>query len=306
MSTTLTPATFAAELPEITRADIARFVKEGRRRRAEETDKLFRSAGRSIVRLGRAVMALPRRFWAAPPGRCVTAINLHGDRSHDHRTCTLISGNGLARRSATDGRCASFGELTSARSTTWPLAGQTCPRSRAGTPAAPPDRTATSSRQPRDRRSSRHEAPCHLQGGGALSRSSPLLDEPVPPSMGQYSKPHTKAWAAKIASFDGFVFVTPEYNHGISGALKNAIDFLYAEWNNKAAGFVGYGSAGGARAVEQLRLVMGELRWPTCAQQVHALALHRLRELHRRSSRTRTTRSRWTPCSTRSSPGAGR
>lgn len=87
----------------------------------------------------------------------------------------------------------------------------------------------------------------------------PLLDEPVPPSMGQYSKEHTKQWAAKIASFDGFVFVTPEYNHGTSAALKNAIDFLFAEWNNKAAGFVGYGSAGGARAVESLRLVMGEL-----------------------------------------------
>ena len=78
--------------------------------------------------------------------------------------------------------------------------------------------------------------------------------------MGQYSQPHTKAWAAKIASFDAYVFVTPEYNHGTSGALKNAIDYLYAEWNNKAAGFVGYGSAGGVRAVEQLRLVMGELQ----------------------------------------------
>jgi NAD(P)H-dependent FMN reductase len=87
----------------------------------------------------------------------------------------------------------------------------------------------------------------------------PLLDEPVPPSMGQYAQPHTKAWAAKIAGFDGFVFVTPEYNHATSGALKNAIDFLYKEWNNKAAGFVGYGSAGGARAIENLRLVMGEL-----------------------------------------------
>src|SRR6187401_2277412 len=87
----------------------------------------------------------------------------------------------------------------------------------------------------------------------------PLLDEPVPPSMGQYSKPHTKAWAAKIGSFDGYVLVAPEYNHGISGALKNAIDFLFAEWNNKAAGFVSYGSAGGARAVEQLRLVLAEL-----------------------------------------------
>ena len=88
----------------------------------------------------------------------------------------------------------------------------------------------------------------------------PLLDEPVPPSMGQYNKPHTKAWSAKIDSFDAFVFITPEYNHGTSGALKNAIDFLYREWNNQAAGFVSYGSAGGTRAVESLRLVMGELQ----------------------------------------------
>src|SRR6266566_530775 len=96
----------------------------------------------------------------------------------------------------------------------------------------------------------------------------PLLDEPIPPSMGQYSKPHTKAWAAKIGSFDGYVFVTPEDNHGISGALKNAIDFLFAEWNNKAAGFVSYGGAGGARAVEQLRLVMAEVQIATVRHQV--------------------------------------
>lgn len=88
----------------------------------------------------------------------------------------------------------------------------------------------------------------------------PLLDEPVPPSRGQYSKDHTKRWAEKIATFDAFVFVTPEYNHGTSGALKNALDFLYAEWNNKAAGFVSYGSAYGVRAVENLRLIMGELQ----------------------------------------------
>ncbi|HYD63095.1 MAG TPA: NAD(P)H-dependent oxidoreductase [Noviherbaspirillum sp.] len=96
----------------------------------------------------------------------------------------------------------------------------------------------------------------------------PLLDEPVPPAMGQYSKEHTRVWAAKIASFDAFVFVTPEYNHGTSGALKNAIDYLYAEWNNKAAAFVGYGSAGGVRAVEHLRLVMGELQVADVRQQV--------------------------------------
>jgi len=96
----------------------------------------------------------------------------------------------------------------------------------------------------------------------------PLLDEPVPPSLGRYSKPHTKAWASKIDSFDAFVFVTPEYNHGTSAALKNAIDFLYREWNNKAAGFVGYGSAGGARAVESLRLVMAEVQVATVRAQV--------------------------------------
>jgi NAD(P)H-dependent FMN reductase len=88
----------------------------------------------------------------------------------------------------------------------------------------------------------------------------PLLDEPMPPLMRQYSKTHTKQWAAKIDSLDGFIFVTPEYNHGTSAALKNAIDFLFHEWNNKAAGFVGYGSAGGTRAVENLRLVMGEIK----------------------------------------------
>jgi NAD(P)H-dependent FMN reductase len=96
----------------------------------------------------------------------------------------------------------------------------------------------------------------------------PLLDEPLSAIMGQYSKPHTKAWSAKVGSFDGYVFVTPEYNHGISGALKNAIDFLYHEWGNKAAGFVSYGAAGGARAVEQLRLVLAEVQIATVHNQV--------------------------------------
>jgi NAD(P)H-dependent FMN reductase len=87
----------------------------------------------------------------------------------------------------------------------------------------------------------------------------PHLDEALPPAMGQYSNPHTIEWAEKIRSFDGFVIVTPEYNHSTSGVLKNAIDYLFAEWNNKAVGFVSYGSAGGARAVEHLRLIAGEL-----------------------------------------------
>lgn len=101
----------------------------------------------------------------------------------------------------------------------------------------------------------------------------PLLDEPMPPSSGNYSREHTKRWSAKIASFDGYIFVTPEYNHGTSGALKNAIDFLWAEWGNKAAGFVSYGSTGGVRAVEHLRLVMAEVEVATVRVQV-ALSLY--------------------------------
>jgi NAD(P)H-dependent FMN reductase len=100
----------------------------------------------------------------------------------------------------------------------------------------------------------------------------PHLDEPLPPSMGQYQNEHTRQWADKIGSFDGFVFVTPEYNHSTSGVLKNAIDYLYAEWNNKAVGFVSYGSVGGARAAEHLRLVAGELQMADVRQQV-ALSL---------------------------------
>ena len=100
----------------------------------------------------------------------------------------------------------------------------------------------------------------------------PHLDEPLPPSMGQYQNEHTKAWASKIASFDGFVIITPEYNHSTSGVLKNAIDYLYAEWNNKAVGFVSYGGVGGARAAEHLRLVAGELQMADVRQQV-ALSL---------------------------------
>jgi len=96
----------------------------------------------------------------------------------------------------------------------------------------------------------------------------PHLDEPPPPSFGQYQGDHTKRWAAKIASFDGFVIVTPEYNHSTSGVVKNAIDYLYAEWNNKAVGFVSYGATGGARAVEHLRLIAGELQMADVRQQV--------------------------------------
>jgi NAD(P)H-dependent FMN reductase len=107
----------------------------------------------------------------------------------------------------------------------------------------------------------------------------PLLDEPIPPSLGQYTQPHTKRWAAKIAEFDAFVFVTAEYNHGIPGALKNAIDYVFREWNHKAAGFVSYGNAGGPRrraaAARHGRVAGGGRPFPG-----DAVDLHRLRALH--------------------------
>ncbi|MGH3415655.1 MAG: NADPH-dependent FMN reductase [Actinocrinis sp.] len=101
----------------------------------------------------------------------------------------------------------------------------------------------------------------------------PHLDEAVPASRGQYAGEHTKAWAAKIAEYDGFVFVSPEYNHSTSGVLKNAIDYLNKEWNNKAAALVSYGALGGARAVEHLRGILSELQVAHVRQQL-SFSLH--------------------------------
>jgi NAD(P)H-dependent FMN reductase len=88
----------------------------------------------------------------------------------------------------------------------------------------------------------------------------PVLDEPKAAVFGDYAQVHTRRWAAAVEACDGFVFVTPEYNRSLPGALKNAIDYLFAEWNDKAAGFVGYGVVGGVRALEHLRRVLGEVR----------------------------------------------
>ncbi|MCW2781237.1 MAG: NADPH-dependent reductase [Marmoricola sp.] len=96
----------------------------------------------------------------------------------------------------------------------------------------------------------------------------PLLDEPEPAASQHYTKDHTKAWSALVKQYDGFVFVTPEYNRGLPAALKNAIDFLYPEWNDKAAGLVVYGSSGGLRAAEQLKSVLGEMQVATVRAQV--------------------------------------
>ena len=88
----------------------------------------------------------------------------------------------------------------------------------------------------------------------------PLLDEAYPAAYQNYQNDHTKTWSAKINEFDGFIFVTGEYNHTLTPALANALSYLNVEFNNKAAGIVSYGSMGGARAAEHLRNVLSELQ----------------------------------------------
>lgn len=96
----------------------------------------------------------------------------------------------------------------------------------------------------------------------------PLLDEPVPAAIGDYQHPHTLAWSEAVSGFDGYVFVVPEYNHSVPASVKNAIDFLYREWHDKAAGLVSYGTTGGIRAAEHLRLVLAEVKVACVRSQV--------------------------------------
>ncbi len=88
----------------------------------------------------------------------------------------------------------------------------------------------------------------------------PLLDEAYPAAFRNYQNEHTVAWSTKISEFDGYLFITPEYNHSVSPALANALSYLNAEFANKAAGIVSYGSAYGVRAVEHLRGILSELQ----------------------------------------------
>jgi NAD(P)H-dependent FMN reductase len=96
----------------------------------------------------------------------------------------------------------------------------------------------------------------------------PLLDEAYPAMYQNYQNDHTKAWSAKINEFDGFIFVTGEYNHTLTPALANALSYLNVEFNNKAAGIVSYGSMGGARAAEHLRGALSELQLAHVRNQV--------------------------------------
>jgi NAD(P)H-dependent FMN reductase len=91
----------------------------------------------------------------------------------------------------------------------------------------------------------------------------PFFDEVASNAWLPTTNEVAQRWQKKVAEFDGFVFVTAEYNHGIPAVLKNALDYAYPEWNKKAAALVGYGAVGGSRAVEQLRMVAAELQLAT-------------------------------------------
>jgi NAD(P)H-dependent FMN reductase len=97
----------------------------------------------------------------------------------------------------------------------------------------------------------------------------PFFDQPKSPLRDPSKNEVAQRWARKIGGLDGFVFVTGEYNHGIPAVLKNALDHVYAEFNRKPATFVGYGNAGGARAIEQLRLMLVELQVAPLRGAVH-------------------------------------
>jgi len=97
----------------------------------------------------------------------------------------------------------------------------------------------------------------------------PFFDEAMSPIYAMPNCPGASSWSQRIAAMDGFIFVTAEYNHGISGVLKNALDHAYREFNRKPAAFIGYGGVGAARAVEQLRLIAVELQMAPLRHAVH-------------------------------------
>jgi NAD(P)H-dependent FMN reductase len=100
----------------------------------------------------------------------------------------------------------------------------------------------------------------------------PFFDQPMPPAMPgrpPYENEAVKKWTAEIARSDGFIVVTPEYNFGAAAVLKNALDWVYPEWNRKAVAFVSYGSAAGARSVQQLRETAVELQLAPIRSSVH-------------------------------------
>ncbi len=99
----------------------------------------------------------------------------------------------------------------------------------------------------------------------------PFFEEAASPAWAPSQNEVAQRWQRKIDELDGYIFITAEYNRGPTGVLKNAIDYAYNEWNKKPAAFVGYGGVGGARAVEQLRLIAIEMQMSPIRAGVHIL-----------------------------------
>lgn len=106
----------------------------------------------------------------------------------------------------------------------------------------------------------------------------PMFAEPNPPATGKYTGEKQRAWAAAIGPADGYILIAPEYNHGMSGVLKNALDTVYAEWGKKPVAFVAHGGMGGARSVQQLREVAVALAMAPLSSAVHLQGAGKLRE----------------------------
>lgn len=97
----------------------------------------------------------------------------------------------------------------------------------------------------------------------------PFMDEPVSPmASDKYVHEHTKNWSRTISESDGFIFITPEYNHGLSPVLKNALDFLFEEWKGKPVGLVGYGGSGARDSIRQLREVLNFIGMKPLKEQI--------------------------------------
>lgn len=103
--------------------------------------------------------------------------------------------------------------------------------------------------------------------------SLPFYAFAQPPAKGNYTDPLQQRWAEKIGSADGYILIAPEYNHGPPAVLKNALDFVYPEWNRKPVAFVGYGGNGGARSIEQLTCVARELQMAALEGSVHIMGV---------------------------------
>ncbi|MGN6820988.1 MAG: NADPH-dependent FMN reductase [Sphingomonas sp.] len=106
----------------------------------------------------------------------------------------------------------------------------------------------------------------------------PMFAEPYPPATGRYTGEQQRAWAETIGAADGYILVAPEYNHGMSAVLKNALDTVYAEWGRKPVAFVAHGTLGGARSVEQLRNVTAAMAMAPLASAVHLQGAAKLRD----------------------------